>query len=900
MIGKMSLFRVAIGGLALSFALVPGAAGAPFDVVEKLLVEKCAKCHGAGSKQSNFDVGTRESVLKGGRNGAAVVPGDAANSRLYQWIAQGKMPPGEALDATTVRAVREWIDSGATWGQKASILSKKYWAFQPPLRREPPPSDEHPIDAFLLEKLREKKLDFSGKADHRTLIRRLYFDLTGLPPTADDYRQTYSQAVDRLLASPAYGERWARHWLDVVRFGETDGGEHNFERMNAWPYRDWVIESLNADKPYDRFIREQIAGDLLAPSDPKMVAATGFLVAGPWDSVSAVLNKDEALRQQARMDELDDMVTTTAHSFLALTVNCARCHDHKFDPIPTRDYYRMTAFFSAVTYGEREVASEEERKARDEFAKPLRAQSDAAKKKLAAIEDPVRARLLLARYQTFDREHAADPRRMAVNPIFNRNQFPGITAKHFRFIVLNQQGRAKPKLEYLELQPARHRVTNWEGTAPASADKPQTLQIDLPVPQAISQIEFASDSQRGLRDGAVSVYRFEASDDGVAWREAASSLGHVGAMEVSLPELGSDDLSGALTAEAREQRRKLLDEINEVQRRLEAGPSVLKLHAAKPKELEKAYVLERGNVKQPGEEVQPGILSAVGGEFMTSTDAAARRIALANWIASDKNALTARVIVNRVWYLHFGNGIVNTPSDFGINGDRPSHPELLDWLAVSFVENGWSLKWLHRQILQTRAYQQSGAMNDQAFAVDAGNRLLWRMPMKRMDAETLRDTTLAVTGNLNAKMGGPSFMLQKKGGGGSYIYAALDNDGPDVWRRAVYRFVVRGGERIMMDSFDCPDPSVATPQRAVSNTPVQALTLMNNEFLIRQAGLLASRLEKDAPDGRKAQIQRAYQLLYGRTATARELERDSKFIAAQSLPLYCRALLNSNEFLYVP
>jgi len=888
-------------GLSLTLLAALGlSSAAPFDAVERMLVDKCAKCHGAGSTQSNFTVATRDALLKGGRNGPAIIPGDAANSRLYQWIAQGKMPPGEALDSTTVAAVRDWINAGAQWGPRASILTKKYWAFVPPVKREPPPSEEHPIDSFLLEKLREKNLDLSPRADHRTLIRRLYFDLTGLPPTPEDYRQSFSEAVANLLASPAYGERWGRHWLDVVRFGETDGGEHNFERMNAWPYRDWVIESLNGDKPYDQFIREQIAGDLLSPGDPKMVAATGFLVAGPWDSVSAVLNKDDALRQQARMDELDDMVTTTAHSFLALTVNCARCHDHKFDPIPTRDYYRMTAFFSAVTYGEREVATDEQRKLRDAYTRPLREQLDAAKKKLAAIEDPVRTRLLLARYQAFDREHSSDPRRMAVNPIFNRNRFPALTAKHFRFVVLSQQGRSKPRLAHLELLPAARRLTNWEGTASASPDKPQIIPIDLPTAAKVEEIRFASDPQRGSREGAVSVYRLEASDDGVAWREVASSMNHVGAMEVALPELPSEDLIAALPSEAREQRKLFLDEISELQGKMDAGPSVVKLHAAKPRDLEKAFVLERGNVKKPGEEVEPGILTSVGGEFTPTTDANARRIALANWIASNKNPLTARVIVNRVWYLHFGNGIVNTPSDFGINGDRPSHPELLDWLAISFMENGWSLKWLHREILQTRAYQQSGAMNDKAFAVDAGNRLLWRMPPKRMDAETLRDSTLAVTGNLDRRSGGPSFLLQKKGGGGSYIYAPLDNDGPEVWRRAVYRFIVRGGERIMIDSFDCPDPSVATPQRAVSNTPVQALTLLNNEFMIRQAGLLASRLEKDAPDGLTPQIHRAYQLLYGRNATTGELQRDLKFINAQSLPLYCRALLNTNEFIYVP
>jgi hypothetical protein len=705
-----------------------------------------------------------------------------------------------------------------------------------------------------------------------------------------------------MLASPRYAERWARHWLDVVRFGETDGGEHNFERFNAWPYRDWVIESLHADKPYNQFIREQIAGDLLAPQDPKMVAATGFLVAGPWDQVSAVLNKDETLRLQARMDELDDMVTTTAHSFLALTVNCARCHDHKFDPIPTRDYYRMTAFFSAVAFGEREVGPDAVRQQRDAYLAPLRKQIDQARKQLAAIEDPVRTRMLLTRYQDFDQARIKEPRRIPINPIFNRNQFAPVQAKHFRLVILNQSGKNTPRLDSFELLPAALRISNWQGSEPATADTPQILTITLDTPQTVNGIRFSTDAKRGIKDGAITTYLFETSTEGTTWRELCKSLDHVGGNELDLPTVSDEELTAALTPNARQQRQQLQTQLQHLQTQIEAAPAIAKIYAAKPKELEKAYLLERGNVKRQTEELTPGILSAVGGEFPTidSSDPAARRIALANWIASPKNPLTARVIVNRLWYHHFGNGIVNTPSDFGVNGDRPSHPELLDWLAVDFMENGWSLKRLHRQILLTQAYQQSGALNEKAFAVDAGNRLLWRMPLKRMDAETLRDTVLAATGNLNLKMGGPSYFLQQKGSRGSYIYKALDNDGPEVWRRAIYRFVVRGGERIMMDSFDCPDPSVATPQRANSNTPVQALTLMNNPFVIKQAGLLATRLETESPNNPSAQIQRAYQILYGRNPSPTESARDQRFLQTQTLAAWTRALFNSNEFLYVP
>ncbi len=854
---------------------------------------------------SGFDLTTRAGLMRGGSHGAPIVPGNAAKSRLFQWVSEGKMPPGEKLDPPAVEEIRQWIDAGASWGAREILgaAGTKWWAFQAPSKPAAPriSGAASPIDQFLLVRLGEKNLSFNPPADHRTLIRRLYFDLTGLPPKPEDYQQSYEQAVDRLLRSPQYGERWARYWLDVVRFGETDGGEHNNERFNAWPYRDWVVESFNQDKPYDQFVREQIAGDVLFPGNARRAAATGFLVAGPWDSVSAVLNKDETLRMQARMDELDDMVTTTSHTFLALTVNCARCHDHKFDPIPARDYYRMTAFFAGAGFGEREIASEEQRRRREDFLKPLQKEMNTARRELADMEDPVRSRLLAARFEQLDRGRPSGQRRIPINPVWNRNSFSEARAARFRFVISGHIGK-QAQLEYLELLPAGHRISQWKSAAAASADQPLIIEITLDSPQPVSEIRFASDPLRGSRENMVTVYRLEVSPDGVEWRVLGSSLDHIGGAEFDLPGVSDDEIHNALPEEARPRRRAIEAGIARIQQRIDQAPPIDKIYAAKPRELEKSYLLERGDVKRPKEEVSPGVLSAAGGEpaGFDPANAGVRRLALANWIASPSNPLTARVMVNRVWQHHFGKGIVNTPSDFGVNGDRPSHPELLDWLAVSFVENGWSLKWLHRQIVLTEAYRQSSALNRKAFSVDADNRLLWRIPLKRMDAETLRDTILSVTGKLDLAGGGPSFALQKRGARGSYIYQALDNDGPAVWRRAVYRFVVRGGERIMMDSFDCPDPSVASPQRPVSNTPVQALTLMNNDFVIRQSRFLAERLESEAPQNREQQIRLAYQLLYGRQPRPDEITRDARFIEAQSVAAYARALFNSNEFLYVP
>jgi hypothetical protein len=379
------------------------------------------------------------------------------------------------------------------------------------------------------------------------------------------------------------------------------------------------------------------------------------------------------------------------------------------------------------------------------------------------------------------------------------------------------------------------------------------------------------------------------------------SLDHVSQNEIELPLVTDAEMLAQVPAEARARREELLRERGEWRRKVEGVTAPAMVYAAKPHPVEPAYLLERGSVSKAKEEVFPGALSAMrhraaGFGLDGKASDRSRRQALADWITDAKNPLTARVIVNRVWFHHFGNGIVNTPSDFGLMGDRPSHPELLDWLAVSFMENGWSLKWLHRQIVLSETFRQSGAMNEKAFAADADNRLLWRMPLKRMDAETLRDSILAASGSLNPERGGPSFLLQKKGDKGSYIYAALANDGPAVWRRAVYRFVVRGGERIFMDSFDCPDPSVATPQRSVSNTPVQALTLLNNDFVLRQSERFAERLRKESGDP----VSRAYEILFGRSASDKEKAAGQAFVTGHGLAAYARVLFNTNEFVFTP
>lgn len=855
-----------------AIAAEPGAAIAIFTA-------RCASCHGGATPAASLNLANGEGLER------VIDKAAPDRSRLLVMIESGAMPKaGQKLTDSERTIIRDWIASGASWTAPKQAPAI-WWSLRAPTKPEVPRITvaKTSIDAFLLARLESKGLKFSAPASHTELIRRLHFNLTGLPPKPEALALSYEQTAEKLLRSRAYAERWARYWLDVVRFGETDGGEHNYERPHAWRYRDYVINAFANDIPYNQFVKEQLAGDLLAATSVQTSAATGFLTAGPWDSVSAELNKDALMRKAARMDELDDMLTTTFHTFQGLTVNCARCHDHKFDPIPTRDYYRIAAVFAGVGFGNREVATPEEKSRINDLRKPVTDKIAALQKQIDELELPVKTKLLRQKLEALDRARASEPRRLPLNPVFNRAQFPALTTQHLRLIITGKPAR----IDWLRFLPNGPELKNLSGN-----------EIALPAAEGVTGMAWSTDSRYGRNDGAFSVFQLEASADGANWRTIASSLDHVSKVELDMPAVSDEELSAAL-GPALPDRDKLSAQRGDLRKELDALPAVPLVYGAKPVATEPVHVLERGSVSKPGETVLPAALSTLSHRAPELDAAENPRLALANWITDPQNPLTARVIVNRVWYFHFGNGLVNTPSDFGRMGDRPSHPELLDWLAVSFMENGWSLKWLHRQILATEAYRQSNRFRPEAHAIDADNRLLWRMPMRRMDAETLRDSILSATGNLQDSAGGPSFALQKRGGNGSYIYAPLDNDGPGVWSRAVYRFVVRGGERIFLDSFDCPDPSVATPQRNISNTPVQALTLLNNAFVMRQSQLLAERLQNEAGDT-KAQIQRAYQLLYQRPPKESEIQKAALFITAHGLPAYCRVLFNTNEFVYTP
>ena len=763
----------------------------------------------------------------------------------------------------------------------------------------------NPVDAFVLVRLEEKNLSPSPAADKRTLIRRVTFDLTGLPPTPeeieafllDNRSDAYEHLVDRLLASPRYGERWGRHWLDVVRYADSHGFEMNQPRPSAWHYRDWVIRSLNEDKPYDRLVFEQIAGDS-AGAD----AATGFLVAGPWDQVKS---PDPVLTAQQRADELHDMVSAAGDTFLGLTIGCARCHDHKFDPIPQADYYRFAAVFAGVHHGERPLRRPDEAERQK--------QADAVREDLAALDAKLDASQPLALPTARDA-------RPPVSPLRNVDRFEPTEAKFVRFTALatNQYEPCVDELEvYAAGEPVRNVALASAGAkATSSGDYPGNpihklehvndgrygngrswisneqgkgwVQVELVAPTRIDRIVWGRDREGTYRDRLATKYRIEVSSDGNAWRLVASSDDRSSTAPSGTPGVLAPP---GLFAEKRSLEQKLKELT--AQRLAYAGSFT----TPGP-----THVLRRGDPMQPLDPVAPAALSNVGTRLHLPPDAPEqqRRVALARWITDPSNPLTARVIVNRLWHYHFGRGIVATPSDFGKMGAPPTHPQLLDWLATQLVrEYGWRLKPLHRLIVLSATYRQSGAARPHALVADADSTLLWRYPPRRLEAEAIRDAVLAVSGKLDFTSGGPGFDGFKPNDNYVRVYEPKDEFGPLEWRRMVYQSRPRSQLDGTFGPFDCPDAGQSAPKRNSSTTPLQALNLLNAPFMVQQSELFAERLKKEVGEDVNKQVERGFAHAFGRPPTESEREGAAKLVTEQGLPALCRALLNANEFVYV-
>jgi mono/diheme cytochrome c family protein len=770
---------LALGGLLLlvTSRAFPGEAKKPpapspaavqfFEAkIRPLLAEHCFKCHGAAKQKGDLRLDSRSAVLEGGDQGPAIVPGSPEKSLLIKAIrhddANLKMPPSRKLGRQQIADLTQWVKMGAPWpganndGPKTtrrgefqiSARDRAHWAFQPLKRPPVPPVKQadwaaNPIDAFILARLEAKGMRPNPPAERRQLIRRVYYDLTGLPPTpaeveafvADQSPRAYAALVERLLASPHYGEKWGRHWLDLVRFAETNSYERDNPKPHAWRYRDYIIQAFNRDKPYDQFIREQLAGDelvgnpapgknsagtrssILDPRSSEMLVATGYYRLGIWDD-------EPTDRLQALYDGLDDIIATTGQVFLGLTVDCARCHDHKIDPISQKDYYRLLAFFHNINH--------------------------------------------------------------------YRNGGP----------------------------------TDVRPIGPGTSDRSGLL--------------------RRSRDLALCV------------TEAGSQA----------PE---------------------------------------------------TFVLLRGNPHVPGPKVEPAfpqILSASAPVISAPPQDArttGRRRVLADWIASKDNRLTARVMVNRLWQQHFGRGIVRSPNNFGLQGDKPTHPELLDWLAAELIRQDWRLKPLHRLILNSSAYRMSSRGNRTALAADPANDLFWRFDMRRLGAEEIRDSILAVSGTLNPKMYGPGVyptIPDEVLAGQSMPGKGWGKSSPaEQNRRSVYVHVKRSLLTPILEGFDVAETDRSAPVRFTTTQPTQALLLLNSDFLHQQAAVFAGRLRREAGDDVAKQVRRALFLATGRPPADKEVRRGLNLIKSLqekdgatvdvSVQYFYLMVLNLNEFVYL-
>ena len=863
--------------------------------VRPLLAKQCFGCH-TQTKMGGLRVDSREGLLAGGKSGPAVEPRAPERSLLIRAVRYEdetlRMPPSGKLSDEEIEALTRWVDDGAVWPADALPAQKddgkfriteeqrQFWAFQPVEKPTPPQAEANAsaIDRFILAKLREKGLRPTEQADKRTLLRRVYFDLTGLPPSpeevdafvADASPDAFANVVDRLLASPRYGERWGRLWLDVARYSDERLNSTQDEPYpNAFRYRDWVIEAFNQDIPYDLFIKASLAGDQL-DEDERRGHSTDDLAPGLGFY---------GLSPQFQ----DDRIDATGKAFLALTVGCAQCHDHKFDPIPTEDYYALLGVFNSTKLDEHPLAPEAE----VERYKDLEKAADEAEAELNRFLD-TQARALVDVFAGQTAEYLG-----AAYRVLGPEREP---AKK----VAKKAGLDQETLErwcgYLDGRRNHPLLDEWnalvERNAPgaevaAFAEGFQKLLVETIAEK--KRIEKENEIRLGGDDSARKAARTELlslkRDEYFLWRDVASSAGR--ALPVKAPSgvlyYGGKSidrfLSGVWTEHVRASRahaKALRAQVPEKYPFLHVIADV-----AKP---ENEHVHIRGSEDNLGDEVPRRFLSVLSDGEPEPFSHGSGRLDLARAIASPENPLTARVMVNRIWAGHFGLGLVGTPSNFGMMGERPSHPELLDYLAARFVELRWSMKALHREIVLTEAYQRSAAGLAANNETDPDNELLWRGPRRRLDVEELRDATLAVAGVLEFGGGGPPVELAEG----------------ENYKRTVYGYVSRRRLDNVLALFDFPNPNSHAERRIPTNTPLQGLYFLNSGFLMRQADALAARVASEAARP-EDQVARAYRLLFGRAPTEDERAANLEFLAStkEGWPQLAQVLLSSNEFLYV-
>jgi hypothetical protein len=978
--------------------------------VRPILDRSCIACHGPARQKSGYRIDLRDIAMKGGDSGeAAIVPHDAQKSPLIHYVTgddqDRQMPPPSSgkpkLTRAEVDTLRAWINAGPVWPEELSGAlrdQKTHWSLQPLAKAPVLAGSAHPIDALIRARLSTQELTPAPLADRRTLIRRLSYDLIGLPPTPDqvdafvaDRSPTALDAlVTRLLESPRYGEHWARHWLDVAHYADTHGNDHDYARPNAWPYRDYVIDAFNDDKPYARFVQEQIAGDALFGDDPQATTALGFLAAGPWDETLMVGVREETVDHRfSQVLNRDDMVTTVMSTFAGLTVHCARCHNHKFDPISQREYYALQAVFAGVDRADRpyDLTAAAHIKRRE-----LTARREAISRRqasvMASLGSSETARMVARFTSAHVNRHdswkplevvsvasaagcATSFARQADGSWFVSGERP----EKDTFLVTAQTKATDIRAIRLEALadnrlpgggPGRYgpsgnfHLTEFRAFAqPASGPTSGATRLEFsvatadhdepgfPVSNAIDgqpntfwgvhprygvphEAVFELKEPLGSGAGTTLIIRLEQNGTG------GHQLGRfrlsycTGALAADLrapaPATLADLLQQPENRRTPEERRALALRVLEIEvdRAIAALPAPRFVYAVtrdfpasgsfKPARTPRPiHVLVRGDLNKPGEPVEPGALACVNGlaPGLTIADPnveSNRRAALALWLSDDRNALSWRVIVNRVWHYHFGRGLCDTPNDFGKMGGTPSHPELLDWLAAWFRDEAkGSLKALHRLIVSSQTYQQSALERDQGGAHDPDNRLLSRMNRTRLTAEQVRDTLLQASGRLDLTMGGPPVVqfvdrgpatFNPAGGAPAFLdYDSFSPDAPENRRRAIYRFLFRTVPDPFMDALDAPDGGSLTPVRGQATTVFGAFALLNNAFVIRQCEHIAARLAKEAQQ--RDQVALAFRLLLSRDARPEELDRLVAYVQKHGLANACQILVNSNEFLYI-
>jgi len=968
----------------------PGRKPIDFERDVQPLLARCVQCHGPSKAQAGLRLDSRAGAIAELSSGnRAIVPGDVDQSALLRRVSDAgsrhRMPPrGEMLKAAQVDVLRAWTAAGADW--------PAHWAYRPLTRPTPPQPPAKlrdqartPIDLFVFDKLAALGLSPAPEADRRTLVRRVTLDLTGLLPTpeemeaalADNSAQWYEKTVDRLLASPRHGERMARFWMDLVHFAETHGHDQDRPRDNAWPYRDYLIRAFNEDKPYGRFVEEQVAGDVLYPEDPWATVATGFLASGPWDESSLRdIREDSIDRQIGRYLDRDDVVTTVASTFVSTTVHCARCHDHKFDPVTQHDYYALQAVFAGTDKANRPYDADPQVAAR-------RRQLLERQARLTKVQDPPDAALL---EETVQAEVAAWEKTVAqsaepwhVLEPAEAKSAEGATLTRLPDGSLLSEGKRPEKdtytlIAHTEVQgitgirlevltddrlphkgPGRQDNGNFHlnefvvSAAPrgdASAAKPVAFaaaradfeQQGWTVAQAIdgnAATAWGIYPQVGQPHRAVFRLRQPLRHEGgttlTVKLQQTHGGGHlIGRLRLavtSAPRPDGDTLPAAIAAilkvaaGERTQRQRAELAAHVLGERLNADLAALPTQqlvfcgtstfapdrsfrpAATPRPV---HILKRGDIRAPGKLAQPGTLNCLPGllgrfTLENAADEGSRRAALARWLADPNNGLTWRSIANRMWQLHFGRGLVDTPSDFGLMGAAPTHRELLDWLAVTLQEDGGSLKKLHRRIVTSAVYRQTCTHRQDQAAIDADNRYLWRMNRRRLDAEEVHDCLLCFSGKIDLTMGGPS-VKQFHLSPGIHVtpnvdYVSFDADAPANYRRSVYRFLFRTLPDPFMETLDCPDGAQLAPARSASVTALQALAMRNDKFVVRQSEHIAGRVAQQT--GPEKQVEALYRLILGRAPTAREAQAVAAYAAKHGLANACRVLVNSNEFMFV-